>query len=136
VIGSASASRTTRQSDLGGWILRAGVAAFFVAFGWDKFNSAPGSEWVGIFRRIGFGQWFRIMTGIIEVGGAALYIFPLTCRIGAALLATTMVGAIIAHCTVLRDPLSSIMPAAALLATVMIALRELDAPIDWKRRKQ
>lgn len=126
-------SRDNRRSDAGGWILRAGVAAFFVMFGWDKFDSTPGGEWIRIYDRIGFGQWFRIATGIIEVGGAVLYIFPLTCRFAGALLGATMLGAIIAHCTVLGDPFSSIIPAAALAATVMIALREPDAPIEWRR---
>jgi putative oxidoreductase len=124
------------SSDLGGWVLRAGVAAFFIVFGYDKFGTDPHNGWVAVFNRIGLGQWFRVATGVIEIGAGALYVFPATCRISATLLALTMLGAIVAHVTVLGDPGSSIMPAAALAATVGIALREPDQALhEWTKRR-
>lgn len=123
-------------SDLGGWVLRGGVAAFFVAFGYDKFSGDPHNPWIALFDRIGFGQGLRVATGVIEVGGGALYVVPATCRVAATLLALTMVGAIVAHLTVLGDPGSSIMPAAALVATVLVALREPEASLqEWGKRR-
>lgn len=122
----SSSRRNSGSSDLGGWVLRGGIAAFFVAFGLEKFGTSPHSPWVDIFARIGFGQWFRFATGCIECAGGLLFVAPKTCPIGAAILATTMAGAVLAHVTVLHDPMSGIMPMGALAAVVMIARRDPD----------
>lgn len=53
------------------------------------------------FAAIGFGQWFRYATGIIELGSAILLWVPGMAVYGAGLLVCTMVGALIAHATVL-----------------------------------
>ncbi|MFT6073904.1 MAG: hypothetical protein ACJAZ1_000817 [Yoonia sp.] len=50
---------------------------------------------------VGIGQWFRYVTGIIEVGGAILLWFPRRQVLAAALLGGTMVGAILAHVFIL-----------------------------------
>ena len=113
-------------SDVGGWVLRGGVAAFYLAFGWDKFDANPHNGWIQIFERIGFGQWFRIATGLIEMVAGLLYVVPWTTWPAAVLLSATMVGAIVAHFTVLHDPGASVVPAVALIATIGIALREPD----------
>ena len=114
------------RTDVGGWILRAGIGAIFVFAGLDKFDGSPNGEWVRIFARIGLGQWFRIATGAIEVGGGVLLVFPWTTRAGAALLAATMFGAMLAHLTVLGDPFASVVPAVLGVAAVAVALREPD----------
>jgi uncharacterized membrane protein YphA (DoxX/SURF4 family) len=113
-----------KRVDIAGWIFRLAITLLFLFAGWAKFDSAPGSMWVKIFAQIGFGQWFRVATGWIEVGGAVLYLFPRTCRIGAVLLGAAMLGAIIAHLTVLGDPIAIIIPAALLAAVVIVALRD------------
>jgi putative oxidoreductase len=48
---------------------------------------------VQVFEAIGFGQWFRYVTGVVEVGGALLLLVPATGFFGALLLAVTMVFA-------------------------------------------
>jgi len=53
------------------------------------------------FDLIGWGQWFRYVTGAIEVGCAILLWIPGRQALAAALLGATMVGAVIAHFTVL-----------------------------------
>lgn len=98
--------------------------AFFIAFGIEKFDTGPHNSWIGLFERIGVGQWFRVATGVVECIGGLLFFFPITCKVGAGLLGATMVGAILAHMTVLHDPFSSVMPAALLIAVVAIALRD------------
>ena len=120
--------------DWTGWLYRCLVAAVFIAFGVDKFSGGPNSEWVRIFARIGFGQWFRVATGAIEIAGAVLYVFPWTLRIGALLLSCAMLGAIVAHFTYLGDPFSSIIPAALLAVVIAIALRE--PPVDIRNLMQ
>ena len=67
------------------------------------FFGAGGGKLVGVemmimtFDQIGFGQWLRYLTGLIEVLGVALLWMPRKQVIGAVLLGGTMVGAIITH---------------------------------------
>jgi uncharacterized membrane protein YphA (DoxX/SURF4 family) len=112
------------EPDLNGWVLRGGVAAFFVIMGAEKFGS--GAPWVGIFQEIGFGQWFRYFTGVVEIGGGLLYFLPKTCRLGATLLGCTMVGAMIVHIAVRHSVGASLYPALLLFAIVAIAIRRPD----------
>jgi uncharacterized membrane protein YphA (DoxX/SURF4 family) len=52
---------------------------------------------IALFEQIGLGQWFRYITGRLEVLGALLLLVPTTAAMGAALLAPTMVGAMATH---------------------------------------
>jgi putative oxidoreductase len=67
------------------------------------FVGAGGGKLVGVemmvmtFDQIGFGQWLRYLTGLIEVLGVALLWMPRKQVIGAALLGGTMVGAVMTH---------------------------------------
>lgn len=121
-----------------GWLLRAAVGGFFILISLTKFDAAPHSMWVQIFERIGFGQWFRVTTGVIQLGGGILFLFPGTCKIGGAALAATMLGAVIAHLTVLRDPLAIVFPGALLAAVVVVAFRDptLDSTIATLERRK
>lgn len=79
---------------------------------------------VGTFETIGVGQWFRYVTGAIEVVAALLLWAPRLAGLGAALLTATMVGAVLAHLLILGP---SAIPAAVLGA--------LSAYIAWINRK-
>lgn len=57
---------------------------------------------VATFDAIGIGQWFRYVTGVIEVGSAVLLWVPRKQALAAALLGATMVGAVLAHVFVLN----------------------------------
>jgi putative oxidoreductase len=59
---------------MGRWIPRSAVALLFLAPGWSKF-SAHG-VWVRMFDQIGLGQWLRVFTGALQVGGAVLLLIP------------------------------------------------------------
>jgi len=82
---------SSRQDLLITWILRVAVAVVFCSVGWSKF--AANSMWVRLFQQIGFGEWFRYFTGVVQITGAALVLVPRTFVFGIALLACTMVGA-------------------------------------------
>jgi len=77
------------------WLPRVALALAFVFVGYTKFDNDPHSEWVKIFEQIGFGRWFRYFTGAMQITGALLMLTPWTLTIGAAMLACTMVGAIL-----------------------------------------
>jgi uncharacterized membrane protein YphA (DoxX/SURF4 family) len=56
---------------------------------------------VDSFEAIGLGQWFRYLTGAIEVGSAILLFVPGKQAWGAGLLVCTMIGAVLAHLLIL-----------------------------------
>ena len=76
---------------------------------------------VQLFQAIGIGQWFRYVTGSLEVVGAIGLVVPLFAAFAALLLAAVMVGAIITHVFIVGG--SPLVP-IALLAT-MIAITYL-----------
>lgn len=67
------------------------------------FVGAGGAKLLGVemmvmtFETIGFGQWLRYFTGLVEVVGAVLLWLPNRQVIGASLLGGTMVGAVLTH---------------------------------------
>ena len=78
---------------------------------------------VQLFAAIGIGQWFRYVTGALEVGGSILTLIPATAFWGSALIACVMMGAIITH---LRLMLPNIITPITLLALALVIL--------WLRR--
>ena len=100
------------------WVIRAAVAFVFVSSGLEKFGIGGGSEWIGIFNRIGWGDWFRYLTGVLEVLGGVLLLIPIASTAGVVLLVACMVGAILAHIFKLGDPFSSIINILLIVAIV------------------
>ena len=74
---------------------------------------------VHLFDKVGLGQWFRYVTGILEVAGGIGLLFSRYAFYAAMLLATVMTGAIIAHLTVLGT--SPAAPVMLLILTGAIA---------------
>ena len=118
--------------DIAGWIWRGLIAVLFVYIGWGKFDPASKSEWVRIFAKIGFGQWFRVVTGLVEVGGGVLFFFPRTNKVGAALLAATMLGAMIADVAI-GNGILAFVPLSLLAAVLLVAAR--DPSLDLLERR-
>ena len=52
---------------------------------------------VATFEKIGFGQWFLYLTGVIEVGSVILLWLGSKQVFGAVLLVCTMLGAVLTH---------------------------------------
>ena len=77
-------------------------------------------EMVELFTALGVGQWFRYVTGILELTGAVLLLVPGRGRAGAALLATVMFGAMMAHLFVLHHPPT--VPGVLFLLACFVAL--------------
>jgi putative oxidoreductase len=99
------------------WVLQVLAAAAFVAAGGSKLASA--SAMVELFAKLGAGQWFRYLTGVLEVIGAVSLLVPRAAFYGAMLLAMIMVGAIVAQLAVLHA--SPIPPLVLLLIVVTVA---------------
>jgi putative oxidoreductase len=105
------------------WTLQVLVALAFVAAAAGKLLGSP--DMIALFDAVGVGQWFRYVTGLLELLGALLLIVPGTAAFGSVLLAGVMVGAVVAHLTVLHTA-----PTAPL---VLFALTTL---IAWGRRSR
>jgi hypothetical protein len=94
------------------------------------FLMAGGSKLVGVpamvslFDAIGLGQWFRYVTGVIEVSAAVALLIPSAAFFGAILLVPTMVGAAIANLILGQSP-------AVPLVLLLVA-----AAVAWTRRDQ
>ena len=99
------------------WTLQLGSAAMFLLSGSLKLAGVP--MMVQMFAAIGLGQWFRYLTGGVEVISAVLLFVPSLAFFGALALAVTMVGAILTHLFIIGG--SPAVPIALLAATATIA---------------
>ncbi len=77
------------------WGVRILLALAFGAAGAAKLAGV--AQMVATFEVIGVGQWFRYVTGSIEVLGAVLMLVPATGLLAGLLLGGTMVGATVSH---------------------------------------
>jgi uncharacterized membrane protein YphA (DoxX/SURF4 family) len=78
---------------------------------------------VATYETIGVGQWFRYLTGIIEVGSAILLFIPGKQVWGAALLVCTMIGAVLAHLFILGPGSLPAIVLGVLSGVVLFAYR-------------
>ena len=99
------------------WILSGLVVLAFIGAGGAKLAGAPAM--VEMFDKVGLGQWFRYFTGLLEVTAGIGLLISRYAFYAAVLLAIVMVGAIIAHITVLGS--SPAAPVVLLVLTGIIA---------------
>lgn len=124
---ATAASSTTgrlRAHTIAVWTLSVAAAGMFLMAGGSKLSGAP--QMVGLFDAIGVGQWFRYLTGGIEVLGAVALLIPAVALYGAIALGATMVGAVLTHFFVVGG--SPAIPVVLLAATSFIAWSR------WSRR--
>ncbi len=104
------------------WALQLMAAAIFLMAGWKKLTGD--AQMVEVFATIGLGQWFRYLTGGLEVAGAIALLWPRRIALGGAVLTVVMVGAVIAHLTVLGG--SPLLAIVLLVACLMITAMRRD----------
>ena len=113
---SASGS-TARIVNVGLWILQIGAAGMFLMVGFFKLSGDP--RMVGLFEAIGIGQWFRYVTGIIEVASAMLLLIPALSGIVALFLVPMMIAAILTHLLIIGG--SRALPVGLLIVVSVVA---------------
>jgi len=113
----------SRAGLIGLWVAQIALASFFLLAGGSKLAGVP--ETVTLFEAIGVGQWFRYVTGLIEVGSAIALLVPSLALFGAMALVATMLGAIATHVFVIGGS-----PAVAVVL-LLVAL-----VVVWARRGQ
>jgi uncharacterized membrane protein YphA (DoxX/SURF4 family) len=86
-----------KGKQVGVWVLSGILAFMFLFAGGFKLSGAQTA--IDNFAKWGYPDWFRIVTGLIEVTAAVLVLLPRTSFYGAALIVATMVGAVLTHVT-------------------------------------
>lgn len=103
-------------------VLRISAGLLFLAVGLAKFQSE--SYWVKLFADIGLGDWFRYLTGGLQVAGGLLFLIPRTVYAAAVLAGSTMMGAVIVHLFVLDTGFGgAIFPLALLILIAVVVIR-------------
>ncbi len=105
------------------WALQVALAGMFLLVGGSKLAGAPAM--LALFDAIGIGQWFRYVTGTVEVVSALALLVPSLAPFGAAALVATMAAAVATHLFVVGG---SPAPAAVLLLGSLV--------VAWARRDQ
>ena len=106
------------------WAVRLLLALAFGAAGTAKLAGVP--QMIQIFDLIGIGQWFRYVTGIVEVTGAILLLVPRAGFLAGLLLSVTMLVAVATHLFVIGgNPVPAIV-LALLAGFVAYRLRPID----------
>src|SRR6202163_3875549 len=113
----------SRASLVALWLTQVALALMFLMAGGSKLAGVPAM--VSLFDQVGVGQWFRYVTGIIELTAGIALLVPSAAIFGAMLLIPTMLGAIVVNTFIV--PASPMMPVLLLL---------LAAAVAWARRHQ
>lgn len=112
-----------RPSLIGLWLTQVALAVMFLMAGGSKLAGVPAM--VSLFDAVAVGQWFRYVTGAIEVTSGIALLVPSAAIFGAMLLIPTMVGAIVTNLFIVHA--SPVVPLVLLLGTAAVA---------WARRHQ
>jgi putative oxidoreductase len=110
------------------WSVQIVLAAFFAFASAPKLLGDPTT--VAMFQQMGFGDWFRYLTGACELGGAIGLLIPRLSGLAALGLVGVMVGATLTNLF--------LIPGMAPVAVVTIALGVVFALIArarWDRTK-
>ncbi len=99
------------------------VAVAFVVAGGANLSSTPSI--IEMFEVVGVGQWLRYLAALVEVAGAVMLLLPGFIGLGALLLATTTLCAMLGHFFILGD--SRVGTLVVLVAT---------SAILWYRRHE
>ena len=105
------------------WVLQIAAAGMFLMVGFLKLSG--NAQLVGLFEAIGLGQWFRYLTGTLEVVGAFLLLIPRTSGLGALMLAGIMICAVVTHVFIVGG--------SPLMAIILLVVAGV---VAWGRRQR
>jgi hypothetical protein len=113
------------------WLTQIALAGMLILAGGLKLAGVP--VMVALFDAIGIGQWFRYVTGSIEVVSAVALLVPAWAPFGALLLIPTMVGAVVTHLFIVGG--SPVAATVLLIGALAIAwVRRDQLASVWSRR--
>jgi len=117
MMSTTDVQRAPRWKPAALWTLKGLLAAAFLSAGGAKIFGVP--MMVEIFQQIGLGQWFRYLTGVLEIVGAITILMPRLAAFRGVLVSCIMVGAIATHLLLIGG---SAVPAIILLALSAIVV--------------
>jgi len=123
VLAQPSALRIGRAGRIALWAVQIALAGMFLLAGGSKLLGA--TAMVAMFDAIGIGQWFRYVTGLVEVAAGLALLVPPFAVFGALALVGTMAAAVAVHLFIIGG--SPVVPAILLLGS---------AAVVWTRRHQ
>ncbi|MBO0827893.1 MAG: DoxX family protein [Streptosporangiales bacterium] len=121
---TATARPTRRRVNVVLWVAQIALAAVFVFVSAPKLLGDPTA--VATFHVIGFGQWFRYLTGACELAGAIGLLIPRLSGLAATALVGLMIGATLTNLF--------LVPGMQAAAAVTVLLGVVFAVIAWLRR--
>jgi putative oxidoreductase len=87
-----------------GWFLRAFLGLAFLVIGVEKLTGTMGT--IPFFQAIGWGQWFRYASGVLDTAGALLIFSPRWTCYGALMITCTVgLGTVLCYTMALFNPL-------------------------------
>ena len=93
-------------------------------------------KWIGVdmevqlFAAIGIGQWFRYLTGTLEIAGAIGLFVPALAPDAALLLAAVMTGAVMTHLFVIgQNPLAAMLLLASTLTIAWLRRQHISSRV-------
>ena len=112
------------------WTLRVVLGVIFAFVGGTKLSGTGNT--VEYFAAIGWGQWFRYLTGCIDLAGTVLLFAPRWTCLGAILLACSVGTATLISLTVLRgNPIWG----GPVMVFVPLVMTLLAATLAWLTRR-
>jgi len=111
-----------RLKTAGFWLVKILFAALFLFSGGAKL-AGPAAV-VEMFDRLGFGQWFRYFTGVLELAGAGLLLWPATTAYGALVLTVVSIGAFLAQLLVLHEDIVHTIVMTVVLGAIAWTYRD------------
>jgi putative oxidoreductase len=113
------------------WVLRVGLGLIFVRVGVTKLTGT--AHTVDYFAAIGWGQWLRYLTGVLDIAGVALLFVPRWTLYGAIVLACSIGLATLISLTVLRGNSTW---GGSQMVSVPLVLTLLAVSLVWLARPQ
>ncbi|MGH3095386.1 MAG: DoxX family protein [Streptosporangiales bacterium] len=104
-----------RRANIALWIVQGVTAVAVVGAGLATVGGA--AQPVEIFEEIGAGEWFRYLTGALEVAGGLGLLIPRLCGLAGLALVGLWLGAIATHLLVISGN-----PAAAAVFLLLVAV--------------
>jgi putative oxidoreductase len=120
----------SRNTTIALWVLRILIAGLFLFAGVMKLVGHP--MMVQEFETVGLGQWFRYLTGLLELAGGVAVLVPSISCLGALVLLVVDVGAFFAQiASLLMDWIHPIVIGAILATLIYLQRAQIRARLGF-----
>ena len=129
-----AAKAASKVRTIATWMLRLLLGVAFLVIGGSKLAGVL--NMVQFFAAIGWGQWFRYLTGLLDVAGAVLLFIPKWTCYGALILVGTVGMAAVLCLTILHRSVTVPLTLTLLAATLAWLTRAHDSGLQPVTRRE